>query len=310
MKKHIICCCFAAACCVGMTACEKKDDHVHDYADTSVVAPTRENQGYTLRTCKTCNGQTKLYTGATGQELPKDKNYSVLFIGNSYTYVNELWNIFLSIAKEEGFTNVSTDQVTDGGYTLIGFANPEDRMGKKVEEKLTENSYDFIFVQEQSLRPAISPDLFYEGAEALHERIAKTGARDIFYMTWGRKEGCPELDAYGMTYLDMVQKLAAAYEGMGEKLGVPVSAAGAAFYKVSLSHPEIELYHADMSHPSLAGSYLAGLCHYAALFGRSPIGVAYIPAQISLDTADILQHAAHEAVFGGSIVTDEYRVKL
>lgn len=57
-------------------------------------------------------------------------------------------------------------------------------------------------------------------------------------------------------------------------MGYAVSAVGPAFLDVYTNHPEINLYNADNSHPSVAGSYLAALCHYAAIYGLSPLGLA------------------------------------
>ena len=101
--------------------------------------------------------------------------------------------------------------------------------------------------------------------------------------------------------------MAAIYEAFGEKLSIPVSPAGAAFYIVHGEHPEIELYSPDKYHPSMAGTYLAALCHYATIFGKSPIGVTYMPSAVTAEQAKILQQAAHDAVYGESLVKDEYR---
>ena len=96
-------------------------------------------------------------------------------------------------------------------------------------------------------------------------------------------------------------------EAIAAELESALSPVGSAFYDVYTNHPEIELYNEDKSHPSLAGSYLAALCHYAAVWGKSPIGVRFVPRGISAQDALILQTAAHQAVFGGSIIPESYR---
>lgn len=110
-----------------------------------------------------------------------------------------------------------------------------------------------------------------------------------------------------MTNESMTQRLVAAYEAIGRECNMPVSAVGSAFYDVYTNHPEIELYNEDLSHPAVAGSYLAALCHYATVFGKSPIGISYTSSVTEPDTVRILQEAAHKAIFGGSIVKPEYQ---
>lgn len=308
----------AATCCLALCGCGAggtgetggtggtAEPHEHSYQE-SVVSPAHGVQGCVLHACSCGESYRDGFLGALGKEMPTEQHYSFLFIGNSYTYVNELWTEFRRVAKGEGYTDVTVDSVTQGAYTLESFADPADQFGAQVEAKLSENEYDFVFLQEQSLRPARYPAQFYQGVNLLHERIKKTGARDILYMTWGRKEGSAELKAYRYEYEELVQRLAAAYESAGEKAGIPVSPVGAAFFRICANHPEIELYQQDMSHPSIAGTYLAALCHYATVFGKSPVGASYIPDYVPKEQAEALQQAAHDAVFGDSIVKVEYR---
>ena len=56
------------------------------------------------------------------------------------------------------------------------------------------------------------------------------------------------------------------------------------------------LYTEDNSHPTLSGSYLAALCHFAVLYGVSPLSVPYTPAGVEPEEAAILKQAAADAV--------------
>lgn len=84
----------------------------------------------------------------------------------------------------------------------------------------------------------------------------------------------------------MTLRLAAAYEKIAAEQGCLVSPVGTAFYAVHTRHPEIALYTEDCSHPSLTGSYLAALCHFASLYGDSPLDVDYAPAGV--DSAEAI----------------------
>ena len=71
--------------------------------------------------------------------------------------------------------------------------------------------------------------------------------------------------------------------------------AGLAFAAACAKRPELELYQPDKRLPILAGTYLAAAAVYAALFGKSPVGLSYTAGLVP-DTAAFLQTAAWEAV--------------
>ena len=70
--------------------------------------------------------------------ITKDREYSIFFIGNSYTYFNSMPEIFREIAAVCGY-RVNVDSVTKGGYKLYLYADPNDEYGSIVEEKFSNN---------------------------------------------------------------------------------------------------------------------------------------------------------------------------
>ena len=138
------------------------------------------------------------------------KPYNILFIGNSYTYFNKMpTEYFNKIAESAGIT-VNVESVTRGGWTLLKHASEEFEEGAKITSLLKENSYDYVVLQEQSFRPAVDPKRFFDGARALNEKIKANGATPFLYATWGRGEGCADLDKHSLTNKIMTEKLSAA----------------------------------------------------------------------------------------------------
>ena len=73
----------------------------------------------------------------------ENKSYKILFIGNSYTYVNNLPAIFGEIAKEAGY-NMHIAAVTNGGWTLEKHATVTDVYGAAVDAVLKGERYDYV----------------------------------------------------------------------------------------------------------------------------------------------------------------------
>lgn len=232
--------------------------------------------------------------------------YSFLFIGNSYTFYNDMPAIFRGFAEAAGY-EVDVTAITKGGYQLSQFADPTDEYGAKVAAALTsEKKYDFVILQEQSVRPATEDVAdFYDAVRNLSDRICETGAKPILYATWGRREGAAPLVEKGWTNESMTWRLAAAYQAIGDEVCAPVSYAGLAFYDIYTNHPEIGLYHADGSHPSYEGSYLAAATLFARIFDTYPDMVGYHGA-LSPEAANILCDAASKAIFQTPLIPTEY----
>ena len=97
---------------------------------------------------------------------------------------------------------------------------------------------------------------------------------------------------------------------MGKELKVPVAAAGKAWlaYWGSQTTPEqrLALYAPDKAHPGKKGSYIYACVLYAALTGRSPVGLTRLipkqsPDMISEDEAKKFQEVAwrvHQEING------------
>ncbi len=236
---------------------------------------------------------------------------SVLFIGNSYTSVNNLPLMTKNLALSLDDT-LTVDSNTPGGTTFNSHTNNATSLSK-----IGQGTWDYVVLQAQSQEPSFPPSQVasqtYPYASVLVDSILSANECTIplFYMTWGRQNGdASNCAAYAAicTYDGMQSRLRESYLEMALDNEAEVSPVGAAWKYVRDNHPTINLYNADESHPSAAGSYLAACVHYASIFKKSPIGASYT---YSLNTSDaaILQNAAKLIVID-SLDTWNFRTNI
>lgn len=240
--------------------------------------------------------------------LSKDRNYSILFIGNSYTFFNDMPTAYFEpIAKSCGY-NITVTTITKGAYTLEKFADPKDPYGGIVANALSGHTkYDYVILQEQSVRPAIDTmPQFFDGVRNLVARIRQIGAQPILYATWGREAGSDTLEKYNFTNEEMTWKLAAAYDAIGTELDVPVVHVGLAFYDV-YTGSTISLYNADKSHPNATGSYLAAMALFCKIFGAEPGQIALVGPVESQDD-EIIRSAVHKVTAQTPQIPESYKI--
>lgn len=238
--------------------------------------------------------------------LPQDRTYNILFIGNSYTFYNDMPTAYFEPMAQLCGYDVRVTTITKGAYTLEKFADPTDPYGQMVDTALSaQGAFDFVILQEQSARPAIKSDAFYAAVRVLDERIRAVGAKPVLYATWGRQTGNDTLTKYDMTNESMTYKLAAAYSAIGQELDIPVLHAGLGFYQVNTGDNHIDLYNADKSHPSVAGSYLAAMTLVCGIFELDPVAAPFSGPLTSEEDAIVRQAVA--AALRAPKIPEEYR---
>ncbi len=202
----------------------------------------------------------------------------VLFLGNSYTYVNNLPIIIKYIATIESDTLI-TDENLIGGYTLKGHSTNQTSISK-----IMQGNWDAVVLQEQSQLPSfpdetVEADVF-PAAKYLDSiiHVYNPCAKTIFYMTWGRKNGDNSNCSFWppvCTYAGMDSLLNLRYRMMAAQNNAIVSPVGQIWKEVRETNPEIVLYQSDESHPDMAGSYAAACSFYTTLFKKNPLDISY-----------------------------------
>lgn len=214
----------------------------------------------------------------------------VLFIGNSYTYYNNMPNLISGIANSKGDFFQSISQ-TPGGASFYGHASNPTTFSK-----INNDFWDYVVLQGQSQEIAFSNSQVNTQSLPYIKQISDSiyinnpSSKILMYMTWGRENGDPQWPPIS-TFDEMNGRLRLGYMRMADSVGALVSPVGSAWKYVRDNNPAITLYDADGSHPSLNGSYLAACVFYAAIYRKSPVGSPAI-VNISQADANILQTAA------------------
>jgi len=201
----------------------------------------------------------------------------MLLVGNSYTYSNSgVDNIVNGLA---GSTLAS--RVVHGGYFLQDHVRDATSINT-----IQADHWRYVVLQGQSQEPIYNYDNFSAYAAKLDEIIKSVGGKTILFMTWERQDNVKS----GVT----TDKLAKAYTRLGKQLNVRVAPVGLAFARALRERPGLSLANAnDGSHPTAAGTYLAGCVIYAIAYG-TPEGNPYSDG-LSDDDKAFLQRIAVQA---------------
>lgn len=210
----------------------------------------------------------------------------ILFIGNSYTYYNDMPSLFSRLCGCNGKA-AQVFSVTKGGRKLHENLDPTDETTLQLEAVLRENAMDICVLQEHSVLPITDYDRFSASIAALKEKVG--AARYSLYQTWGRKAGAKFLRDEGLDTRTMALKLRDAYTKAAETHGTDRAPVGLCFLEIYEKHTGIDLYDADLTHPSYAGSCLSAMTHYRTLFGEMPSNLSCFDLpeetkQVFLDT--------------------------
>jgi hypothetical protein len=203
---------------------------------------------------------------------------NVLFIGNSYTYYNDMPNKLKAIALSNG-SSLYTESHTPGGARISQHAtNPA------VFTKIRSRNWDYVVIQCQSQEPSwpdgdVNTSVF-PYAKTLCDSIRAINECTIplFYMTWGRENGDAQNCASWppvCTYLGMDSILRSNYLKMGVNNSAEVSPVGAVWRELRQYAPSLNLYATDGSHPSEIGSMAIAYTFYSAIYRGDPFTASY-----------------------------------
>ena len=230
--------------------------------------------------------------GGTGPALSNRDGRPVLFIGNSLTYYNDLPLIVEALADSvPGLT--PTQRISTAMAAYPDFALYDHWAdGNAVRAIDNKTKWDVVILQQGSSALEESRVLLRDWTKRFDEKIRAAGARTAMYAVWPNAARQFDFDRVNESYT-----LAATDVG---GMLFPVGEAWRAAWR---RNANLALYSSDGLHPTVSGSYVAGLVITSMLLDKSPVGM---PARLTLRSgatitipqadATILQQAAAEAI--------------
>ncbi|MBR1626810.1 MAG: T9SS type A sorting domain-containing protein [Bacteroidales bacterium] len=221
---------------------------------------------------------------------------SVLFVGNSYTYTNDLPQLLSQMGVSDG-NRIETKSYTSGGARFMSHCQNADLL-----EDIKRGEYDILILQGQSQEVAFPYEQFmqevYLYAKQLDDLYKENnpGGRVIYFMTWGYRYGdqmnCPFYSPF-CTYRTMSQELCKNYSMMANDFQSEVSPIGRAWlYLFEQDSLSFDLHSDDYSHPNMKGSYFSACILYTMIYQKE-IHTDFF-ADLDPQTAQQLQQTAND----------------
>jgi lysophospholipase L1-like esterase len=184
-----------------------------------------------------------------GQANPSNKNVSILFVGNSLTYTNNLPKLVKQVAEKNG-VSVKTEMIAYPNYAIIDHWNDGD-----IRVKIAKNKYDYVIVQQGPSSQQLGKEWLLDAGKKLAELCEQAQTKLCFFMVWPALEHYQNFDDVIKNYREAALVNKAILCPVGEVWKAHFEATG-----------NFDYYDTDGFHPSLKGSEAAAEIIVSALF--------------------------------------------
>jgi hypothetical protein len=214
----------------------------------------------------------------------------VLFIGNSLTYYHDMPAMLQEMLREKHST-INIHQSTEPGVSLNDHLTSE-----KTRKKLNSQSWDFVVLQEGTVRALIPEVMQYQLRPTvikLDSIIRVKGGRTILYESYPvskypakycypsfmisntliEKDYCSvELHSSDQEF-KIIQN---SFSELSNSINGDIAFVGTCFESCKRKFPELMLFESkEDTHPSKLGSYLIACVFFRVLTGESVNGISY-----------------------------------
>jgi len=176
----------------------------------------------------------------------------ILFIGNSFTYTNNVPAILAWMLNKQQ----PNHHFRIESFTLPSYSLQQHMQRNEIKNLLSNRAWDFVILQEQSGAAFEGQSAVRSSFGAFLSLVQTTGAKPLMVMTWADRGEFANEGIISQTY-----------RRTGRDLNLTILPVGDLFFYVQEKYPQIALYLDDCHHPDVAGAYLYALTVYSQLFG-------------------------------------------
>ena len=201
----------------------------------------------------------------------------VLWVGNSYTYYNDMPSTVRQIAATQK-VKLSCTRFLKGGERLSGHLK-----NQKLLDAIAAGGWDYVILQEQSSAPAMPTRQVarevYPAARTLDSLVHVAS---------------PDARVPANSYGTMQERLITSYLEMAYDNDAWCAPVGMAWRRVRAERPDYVLYAQDCFHPGPLGSYLAANVIFTTIYGK-PYQTA-CTLDFPAEQAEYIQRVAQQTV--------------
>lgn len=211
---------------------------------------------------------------------------TVLIIGNSRTYVNDMPAMLRQLAQQpEAPINIEVESSTGGGFSF------ENHWAKPRTARLLSAGWDEVILQGESGAQVSREqyELFHAYGQKLAAVARVREGRPTLLVNWPYdpsyfKDYQPYDRSEHLSWLREVHRRLA-NDAKLDRLNL-----GSLWESVRVANPSLPLT-SDGNHPTVAGSYLYALAVYTYVTGQPVTPLAYVPAGLDPVVAKMLREA-------------------
>ncbi|MCO6163768.1 SGNH/GDSL hydrolase family protein [Flavobacterium sp. NRK F7] len=187
-------------------------------------------------------------TDALLNSTPK---YSLLFIGNSLTYTNDLPKLVKEEAKEKGI-KVAVEMLAYPNYAI------EDHWNEgKVQKLIASKKYDYVIIQQGPSSQSEGKNMLLASGKKYSDICKLNNTQLCYFMVWPAKSNYHTFDKVIQNYTEAAIR--------NEAILLPVGSAWKSYIE---STNTWDYYSEDAFHPSLKGSKVAAMVIINTLFHK------------------------------------------
>lgn len=232
----------------------------------------------------------------------------ILFIGNSFTYFNNMPQIVKGIADSANIP-VITGMHAPGGISVGDTAQGSmaHMNNPALFSLIRSKKWDYAVIQDNQGRFVRDSAVFpgaskvVQGHLNIMDSVKKNNdcAKIILFGGWAWKTGMPP---FGNTGIECIQRILTNYRVLNDTMKETVAPIGIAWIKAVNYLPAVNLWDPDDAHPSYAGSYLTASVIFSTIFNQAAKTASY-NGNLSPAVAYNLRAFADTSVFDNSFHT-------